>query len=85
MEERGEEMPLLICTLADKRASFDPTLLASSKSGFGTRIFAGLGGGEVEEDGESAWFPAGTESAEEVCADWEEEEPDETCAAAPSG
>lgn len=39
----------------------------------------------MEEEGVDLWSPTGTESPEEVCADWEEEEPVETLAAAASG
>ena len=49
MDDRGEERPLLMCTLAAERASLEPTLLASSLSEAGTRILAGLGWGEVED------------------------------------
>jgi hypothetical protein len=84
-EERGEEMPLLMWTLAAaETASLEPILLVSSRSEDGMRILADLGCGDVEEDGVVVWSAAGTESEDEVCADWEEEEPDETWTA-PSG
>ncbi len=82
MEERGDESALLICTLAMERASLEPMLLASSKSEAGTLILGGLIGGDVEDEGVAESWPARPESAEEVCADWDEEEPEETCTVA---
>lgn len=42
------------------------------------RILADLGCGDVEDDGVEVWSPTVTESEEEVCADCEEEEPEDT-------
>ena len=90
-DERGDERPLLMWTLAATSASLEPTLLASSKSEAGTRIFAGLSWEEVEAEVEELGvvmeaLPAVTDSADEVCAEGEgdEEDADETCGG-PSG
>ena len=79
MDERGEESPLLICTFAAVSASLEPMLLASSKSEAGTRIILeDLSCGEVVEDVVAVLLAPGTESADDVCAVGEEEEPEDT-------
>lgn len=87
-EERGDEMALLMWTLAATRASLEPTLLVSSKSEGGMRILAvlaDLSWEDAEEHGVVGCLATVTDSAEEVCAERDEEEPDETCAAVASG